>query len=847
MPTDKETKAAFKVKASKNPEKFYAVDVLKSEGFARKQCTCGTFYWNTTGKESCGDPACSGGFSFFGSSPATSELDYIQTWQKFASMFQDMGYTPIKRYPVAARWRKDTDFVQASIYNFQPYVVSGEVAPPANPLVVPQFCLRFNDIDNVGITGAHYSGFIMIGQHAFMPPEQWDQQQYFRDIHTWLKKGLGLPNKEITFHEDAWAGGGNFGPCMEFFSRGLELGNQVYMMYEQTPTGPKELKLKVLDMGMGHERNAWFSKGTTTSYETTFPTVCKSLKKITGIKVDEKVMQKFLPHSAHLNVDEINDINKVWRDIAAKCDINMYELKEKILPLAALYSVGEHSRALLVALNDGVLPSNVGGGYNLRMILRRALGFIEKYNWDVDMAELAEQHAKYLKPIFPELEENLPHVEKIIEVEKLKFQTTQQKARHVVERLLKENETLDTEKLLHLYDSQGISPEIVKDVSIKLQKPVPIPDNFYALVTELHEKKQQVHQTTQEHKLQLDNVSQTQALYFHDYSEVKGKATIVAIQTNNIILDRTHFYPTSGGQVHDTGYLVTEKGKKHRVMTVLKQGNFIIHVVHNADGLDVGQEVKVAVDWDRRKQLAQHHTATHIINAAARKVLGNHANQAGAKKDVEKAHIDITHYDSLTKDQLEEIEVYANRIVNKDIQLKMGFMSRDEAEKKYGMEIYQGGVVPGKELRIVNIPETDVEACGGTHLHSTKEAGEIKILKSSKIQDGVVRITFTAGDAAQVTEEAEGAVVAELKKMLGVEENKLPARCTELFQKWKTARKALKKKKGMDTTELDLVSTETFDGDVLGECANILKTQQEYVPKTVERFMTELEEMKKDL
>ncbi|HII89112.1 TPA: hypothetical protein HA253_05960 [Candidatus Woesearchaeota archaeon] len=380
MPTDKEVKKAFKQTASKNPDQYYATSVLKEEGFKRKQCACKIFYWTACDAPTCGDPACSGGFRFFGGkTPAQRELDYVGVWNEFASHFKKLGYTPIKRYPVVARWRNDTDFVQASIYDFQPYVVSGEVKPPANPLVVPQFCLRFNDIDNVGITGAHYTGFVMIGQHAFMPPEQWNQAKYFRDIHSWLSKGLGLPNKEITFHEDAWAGGGNFGPCMEFFSRGLELGNQVYMMFEQTPHGPRELKLKVLDMGMGHERNAWFTKGAATSYETTFPTVCKKLFHATGIKVDEKVMEKFLPYASYLNVDEIEDTEKTWNFVAQKVGIETKELREKVLPLAALFSVGEHARSLLFAISDGGLPSNVGGGYNLRVILRRALSFIDKY------------------------------------------------------------------------------------------------------------------------------------------------------------------------------------------------------------------------------------------------------------------------------------------------------------------------------------------------------------------------------------------------------------------------------------------------------------------------------------
>lgn len=288
MIPDKEIKRQFKLEASKNPDKYYATEVLKAEGFSRRQCpTCNIFFWSVNPDQKvCGNPECSGGFRFIGKTPATKKLDYTGVWSEFSRLFSKWGYTPIKRYPVVARWRDDTDFVQASIYDFQPYVVSGEVEPPANPLVVPQLCLRFNDIDNIGITGAHYSLFDMIGQHAFLPEAKWSQARFFTDIHNWLKSGLGLRNEEITFHEDAWAGGGNFGPCMEYFSRGLELGNQVYMLFEQTASGNKQLRLKVLDMGMGHERNAWFTQGSPTSYETTFPTVTAKLYDLTGIQPD---------------------------------------------------------------------------------------------------------------------------------------------------------------------------------------------------------------------------------------------------------------------------------------------------------------------------------------------------------------------------------------------------------------------------------------------------------------------------------------------------------------------------------------------------------------------------------
>ncbi|MBI2101045.1 alanine--tRNA ligase [Candidatus Woesearchaeota archaeon] len=838
MPSDKEIKKEFKLKASKEPDKYYATSVLKAEGFSRNKCSkCGTYFWTTTGSEVCGNPACSGGFRFIGDTPATKKLDYVGVWNEFSRLFSKWGYTPIKRYPVVARWRDDTDFVQASIYDFQPYVVSGEVEPPANPLVVPQMCLRFNDIDNIGITGAHYCAFVMIGQHAFMKPKEWNQARYFTDIHNWLKEGLGLKNEEITFHEDAWAGGGNFGPCMEYFSRGLELGNQVYMLYEQTPSGFKELNLKVLDMGMGHERNAWFTQGKSTSYDTTFPTVVKKLYEITRVKVDEKLMQKFLPYSSYLNVDEVEDIDKVWHDVAKKTGYDVNELREKILELAALYSVAEHSRALLVALSDGGLPSNVGGGYNLRAILRRALSFIDKHQWKIDLPDVCKWHAEYLKPLFPELSENLDEVTKILEVEKSKYEATKQKTHSMISKLIKDE--INDKKLLLLYDSYGITPEIVREESFKLGKKIEVPENFYARVAEMHEKQEQEHATKREEKLNLEGIPETKALYYFDYTKTKFNAKVIKIIDNKVILNETYFYPTSGGQLHDLGMI-----NGQNVVDIFKQGSIIVHVLSQKPEFKEGSEAECIIDKDRRFQLAKHHTATHIINAAARKVLGNHINQAGAKKDIDKATIDLTHYQSITDDEIEEIEKEANRLVKAAIQVQSNFVPRTEAEQTYGMGIYQGGAVPGKLLRIVNIPNIDVEACGGTHLKNTSEAGEIKILKATKISDGIVRLYFTAGEAAQREKKQESHILEESAKLLNVKVEQLPSRVEELFNKWKLAKKAVEKKKQVDLKQLELTKKEEFKGNVLDKVSEILKTQPEHVVKTINRFMKELEEMK---
>jgi alanyl-tRNA synthetase/misacylated tRNA(Ala) deacylase len=298
--------------------------------------------------------------------------------------------------------------------------------------------------------------------------------------------------------------------------------------------------------------------------------------------------------------------------------------------------------------------------------------------------------------------------------------------------------------------------------------------------------------------------------------------------------------------LHDVGKISGEE-----VVDVFKQGGVIVHVLNKITDphkmilqLGVELEVNCEIDLDRRLQLAKHHTATHIVNAAARKVLGNHINQAGAKKDIDKATIDLTHYQSITDEELQKIEEEANKLVKKSLHVHSSFLPRTEAEQTYGMNIYQGGAVPGKLLRIVNIDGIDVEACGGTHLKNTSEAGEIKILKAAKISDGIVRLYFTAGEAAQKEKKTETSILEEAAKLLNVKIEQLPSRVNELFEKWKLAKKFIEKKKEIGLKELELTSKEEFKGNVLDKVAETLKTQPEHVMKTIKRFLNELEEYK---
>ncbi|MEA3229458.1 MAG: alanine--tRNA ligase [archaeon] len=782
---DKALKEQLRKKAQKNPKDYYPVAAFKHSGLSRYQCSiCRNYFWSAVERDVCGEPECCGGYSFIGDSPVREKMDFIDVWQRFSKMFNRLGYAPVKRYPSVARWNKTMDFTIASIAGFQPYVVSGEIKPPENPLVIPQFCLRFADIENVGLTGRHYTGFVMIGQHAFVPERDYDINRYFKDIFAWLTKGMRLPKEELVFHEDAWGGGGNFGPSIEFFSRGLEIGNQVYMLYEKGTAGNlKDLDIKVLDMGMGQERPAWLSHGTETSYEANFGPVVKALYRKSGIRPDKMMLRKFLPYSGYLNIDEVDNIEKVWKNIAQKTGNSVKQLKGAIMPLSGIYSICDHTRSLLIALTDGALPSNVGGGYNLRVLYRRSLDFIEKYGWDIDLHDVCVQHAKYLRPQYPELSDNLDGIAQILEIEKKKYYATRDKTRKIVRGLA--GKSITTSKLVDLYDSNGISPEMLKASGFG----VSVPQDFYSMVTQKHEKSKSGSKsgskTQKEKKLSLAGIKKTGILYFDNYLKTEFKAKVLKNIGNYTILDRTCFYPTGGGQMHDVGTIGSIN-----VIDVFRQGNIIIHQLEKRPTFSEGSTITGSIDKERRIQLAQHHTATHIINGAARQILGRHIWQAGAEKKVEKARLDITHYNILDEDTVKKIEDLSNDIVKSGTKVESLVLARDVAEKKYGFRLYQGGAVPGAELRVVKIADFDIEACGGTHLKNTKEAGSIKILGTRKIQDGVIRLEFVAGKRAEAKKQDFSRIIDEILGIADTDNRKnIISGCTALFKDWKDLRK----------------------------------------------------------
>src|SRR4249919_268143 len=372
---------------SSNPDKYYKVSLFDEKGFKRQNCKlCGKFFWSINDKKACPEHE---NYSFIGEPPTSKRLDFVNTWKELSSFFRKNDHELIQRYPVVCRWREDLYFTIASIVDFQ-RVMNGNIVfeIPKNPLVVPQMCLRFNDIENVGLTGRHYTSFCMVGQtcNADAPGGYWKDRCIELD-HALLKEVLGIPSEEITFVEDVWMGAGAFGCSLEYYVRGLELGNAVFTEFEGSEGNYHAMNNKIIDMGAGLERLSWITMGTPTSYDCNFGNVIKKLIESVGIEENSKFLSKYFGSLSSKYIDYEFDIKSLKNILAKELKISTEELSEIVSPYEAIYTVADHTRTLLFAISDGSLPSNVGGGYNLRVILRRALSILDRLGWNIALED----------------------------------------------------------------------------------------------------------------------------------------------------------------------------------------------------------------------------------------------------------------------------------------------------------------------------------------------------------------------------------------------------------------------------------------------------------------------------
>jgi len=795
-------------------------EILKKLGYTKQKCeTCGNEFWSIPERTTCGDAPCDE-YEFIGNPATSTGYDLFEIQNAFRQFFENKNHTAIARYPVLAkRWRDDVFLVGASIYDFQPWVTSGLVDPPANPLTIAQPSIRLNDVDNVGRTGRHMTCFTMGAHHAFNRP---DHEIYWEDetvklCHDFIVS-IGIDPSEITFIESWWEGGGNAGPCYEVCVRGVELATLVFMQYKILPNGEKEeIPLKTVDTGYGLERFAWISQGTPTAYDACFAPVIDKLKEITNIDVDEKILAENAQIAGMMDIETFADIRSLREKVATKLNISVEELLKSAEPMEAIYVIADHTRCLAFMLADGIIPSNVKEGYLARLVLRRTIRFMKELEMKESLSDIMEIQLDFLSKFYPEIKNSQEHVMNIINLEEERYAKTIDKGNRIVKRtiknLKKENkDSMPVETLIDLYDAHGMPPETVQEIASQIYRAddfiVLIPDNFFTLVANQHSEEK----VATEAKLKLD-YPKTDLLFYDDFyiSKFAGEVLDVIEKKDSkkessseiaIILDKTAFYPEGGGQPSDIGYFVIE-GETFEVKHTEKVGEVVLHNIGSDKDIDyfkknlkiVGKIITGEIDWGRRIALARNHTATHLIISASKRVLGDHIWQAGAQKGLEHSRLDLSHYKRITQEELNEIERIANELVMENISLDIKWMNRDEADKEYGFTLYQGGVVPGSVIRVINIACVDVQACAGTHVLNTGDIGLIKINKTERIQDGVERLDFSAGIAAVQSMQNNDEYLRGSSDIFKVTSEQLPKTCDRFFSEWKAQKNEINKLK----------------------------------------------------
>ena len=740
-------------------EKEFAVPFFRENGFLRKQCgSCNSYFWTQNPDEKfCGDSPCVQ-YSFIGRPPARRPYSVSEMRELFLSFFEKNRHTRIKPYPVVARWRDDVFLVGASIYDFQPYVTEGMIPPPANPLVISQPSIRFTDIDNVGPTlGRHDLIFEMGGAHAFNYPDKelyWIDQT-IRYHHQLATDEFGLKSESITYKEHFWSGGGNAGPDVECLCAGLEISTLVFMQYKVRGDQYIRLPIRTVDTGYGIERWAWLSQGSPSAFQVIYGPVLDKIFTMAGAKFDQGIVAKVVPYSSYMSVEQGMSRVDARKKIADIIGMDWRELEKNLVPIENVMAVADHTKTISFLLAEGVVPSNVEEGYLTRLLIRRAYRMLRYLGIEDRMPDILDLQVEYWGSDFRQLREMQREIAEVIKSEESKYRRTLERGSDLVRKICSDLNAkgqieVPPETLIELYDSHGLVPDLVREIAQPLGVAVKQPGNFFGMVAQKHLSGKRTSDEAETDiavslKDKAAEFPETIPLYYKDPFQREFQAKVIGIVDGKfVVLDQTCFYPEGGGQPGDIGTLLRTAGTSLKIVDTQKVARVILHEVEGQMPA-VGEQVRGSIDWDRRVSLMRHHTGTHLVLGAARRILGQHVWQGGAQKGVESSRLDISHYEKISDEQAREIERLATEAALRDMPVEAQWLPREKAEQAYGFRLYQGGVVPGREIRVITIDDWDVEACGGTHCTHTGQVGAIKILRTERIQDGVERIIFAAG------------------------------------------------------------------------------------------------------
>ena len=770
--------------------------------------------------------------------------------ETFLDYFERRGHARIDPYPVLARWRDDIHLTIASIADFQPHVTSGLVPPPANPLGISQPCIRLTDVAAVGRSGRHLTTFEMMAHHAFNRPDDGDViywiDQCVRYCDDMLVNTFGIEPADITYIENPWSGGGNAGPALEVIVGGLELATLVFMNLEEHEDGDVEIKglryrempLQIIDTGYGLERFCWAAAGTSTIYEAIYPESVGWLKQIAGfdsmveglgLGVDtDDLLAELSQLAGILNIDVGTDVDSLYQRLVERLgdggvEISVSDLKRLTEPLSSIYAIPDHMHAICNMLGDGLVPSNAKAGYLVRMMARRVCRMKGDLGIDVSLRDLAAHHIDTHLDM-DGFVQSRDGILIILDLEEARYHEMLRKGEAAVRTALRELPqdayNAPDEVLFRLAEERGLNPEMVVSIARKLGwENLSVRVGFAADMAARNAERTKAAAKGKEKGLIFHtNFPSTRQDYYSDTSQTEFSAVVldckpltkaqidslnlssevVELPTHCVVLDSTLFYPEGGGQLGDQGSLGTT-----RVVDTRIESGVIYHLTNSS--VEEG-DITGKIDWERRRQLMDHHTAVHIVGGSARAILGPHIWQAGSNKGGRYARIDLTHYSRLSRDDLDKIEDHANDIIQKNHVVEKLVLDRAEADVQFGFELYQGGPPKHSQIRIIKIGDHDVQACGGTHHDNTGEVSELRIIRSSQVQDGVERLQIVAGETAREHARIQERLLNESSEVLGVSPEDLPSAVSRFFDEWKTQQKKI------ESLEAEIVRLRTSGG-----------------------------------
>ena len=466
----------------------------------------------------------------------------------------------------------------------------------------------------------------------------------------------------------------------------------------------------------------------------------------------------------------------------------------------AVKVIGDHIRAVTMMIGDGILPSNEGRGYVLRRILRRAVRFGRVLGIEeAFLADLVDIVIDMYKEAYPELAERKELIKTVIATEEAQFSATLAQGLELLNAMIEDADgtgVLAGEKVFKLYDTFGfpveLTEEIVQEHGMTIDH-----DGFDKAMKAQQERARAARAKVSAKVATPDTTGLDQSALVKDENAVNARVVLIGIDgaaveraekdtAITIILDKTPFHAEGGGQIGDTGYITGPSGKAEVTDTKsLANGLTYMIAIVTEGSLSKGDEVDITVDKVRNLDIARNHTATHLLQAALRKVLGTHVNQAGSLVTPERLRFDFTHFSPMTNEELAEVEKEVNRQIMKNVELEIEEMPVDDAIKKGAMALF--GEKYGDIVRVVNVPGFSCELCGGSHVPNTSVIGSFRIVGESGTGTGIRRIEAVTGKAAHERAVADAVLLQEVATLLKSKEEDIPAKIEQLLTALKEA------------------------------------------------------------